>query len=413
MNIHEFQAKELFTRCGIPVHAGKVATTPEQAYQAAQALAVPGRPGTDVSGLQAPSQLDAATSRQFVVKAQVHAGARGKGGGIKLAGDANQVKAFAASILGKRLVTPQTGPEGKPVEKVLIESTSPIAKEYYASIVLDRSAYAPCLIFSKAGGIEIEEVAHREPEKILKEHFCLEKGLSREAAYQAGLKLNADEKIARQFASVFQAMAKLFVTYDCSLIEINPLAVMEKGNVIAIDAKVNIDDNALYRQPEIAGWYDPAQEDPREVEAKKIDLSYVGLEGNIGCIVNGAGLAMATMDIIKYAGGEPANFLDVGGGAGKEKVAAAFKIILQDPNVKAILVNIFGGIMRCDIVAEGILAAVEELESAGIPVKKMPLVVRLEGTNVEKGREILKHSNLNIMSAASFEEAAQKVVAVI
>ena len=391
MNIHEFQAKELFKRYGIPVNKGGVANTPDEAYSIA-------------------GQLTAAGGSELVVKAQVHAGARGKGGGIKLVSAPDQARTFAAKILGKKLVTPQTGPEGKPVEKVLVESTTPIAEEYYASIVLDRSAAAPCLIFSKAGGMEIEEVAHREPEKILKEHFDIEKGLSDEAARKAALKLNSNEKIAGQFAAIFQAMAKLFVACDCSLIEINPLSVMKNGDVIAIDAKINIDDNALYRQQEIAAWYDPAQEDAREVEAKKIDLSYVGLDGNIGCIVNGAGLAMATMDIIKYAGGEPANFLDVGGGAGKEKVAAAFKIILQDANVKAILVNIFGGIMRCDIVAEGILAAVDELESKGLQVKKIPLVVRLEGTNVEKGREILKNSKLNIISAASFEEAAQKVV---
>ncbi len=390
MNIHEFQAKELFKRYGIPFHNGIVARTPDEAYKAAQELYDP--------------------IRQFAVKAQVHAGGRGKGGGIKMTATADEVKAFTAKILGKQLVTPQTGPEGKPVDQVLIESTSEIGEEYYASIVLDRSVYQLCLIVSKQGGMDIEEVAHKEPEKIIKQHFDLEAGLSHDDALKAALKLNTDPKSADTLAKVFQAMAKLFVDCDCSLIEINPLALMKNGRIIAIDAKINIDDNALYRLPEIAGWYDPAQEDPREVEARKIDLSYVGLEGNIGCIVNGAGLAMATMDIIKYAGGEPANFLDVGGGANKEKVTAAFKILLRDTNVKAILVNIFGGIMRCDVVAEGIIAAVQDLEKSGLQINKIPLVVRLEGTNVEKGREILANSKLRIIAAASFEEAARKVV---
>ncbi|MBP9866173.1 MAG: ADP-forming succinate--CoA ligase subunit beta [Candidatus Omnitrophica bacterium] len=392
MNIHEYQAKELFQRYGIPFHKGIVARTPEEAYKAANELYDP--------------------IRQFAVKAMVHAGGRGKGGGIKMTADANEVKAFTAKILGKQLVTPQTGPEGKPVDCVLIESTSEIGIEYYASIVLDRSVYKLCLIVSRQGGMDIEEVAHKEPEKIIKQHFELE-GLTHADALNAALKLNPDPKIADTLANVFQAMAKLFVEQDCSLIEINPLALMKNGRIIAIDAKINLDDNALYRHPETAGWYDPAQEDPREVDARKIDLSYVGLDGNIGCIVNGAGLAMATMDIIKYAGGEAANFLDVGGGANKEKVTAAFKILLRDARVKAILVNIFGGIMRCDVVAEGILAAIEDLEKSGLQVSKIPLVVRLEGTNVEKGREILERSNLKIMTATSFEEAARKVVGAI
>lgn len=393
MNIHEFQAKELFQRYGIPFHKGVVVNTPEAAYQAANELYDP--------------------IRQFAIKAQVHAGGRGKGGGIKMTSDANEVKTFTAKILGKQLVTPQTGPEGKPVDCVLIESTSEIDIEYYASIVLDRSNYKLCLIVSRQGGMDIEEVARLEPDKIIKQHFELEDGLLEKDALQAALKLNSDPALAAELARVFQAMAKLFVEQDCSLIEVNPLALMKNGRIIAIDAKINLDDNALYRHPETAAWYDPAQEDPREVDARKIELSYVGLDGNIGCIVNGAGLAMATMDIIKYAGGEPANFLDVGGGANKEKVTAAFKILLRDQKVKAILVNIFGGIMRCDVVAEGILAAIQDLEKSGLEISKIPLVVRLEGTNVEKGREILEKSNLKIMTAASFEEAAHKVVGAI
>lgn len=393
MNIHEYQAKELFQRYGIPFHKGIVVDSPEAAYQAANELYDP--------------------IRQFAVKAQVHAGGRGKGGGIKMVADADAVKAFTAKILGMQLVTPQTGPEGKPVDRVLIESTSEIGEEYYASIVLDRSVYKLCLIVSRQGGMDIEEVARVEPEKIIKQHFELAEGLTQKDAYQAALKLNSAPKLAEELARVFQAMAKLFVEQDCSLIEVNPLALMKNGRIIAIDAKINLDDNALYRHPETAAWYDPAQEDPREVDARKIELSYVGLDGNIGCIVNGAGLAMATMDIIKYAGGEPANFLDIGGGADKEKVTAAFKILLRDPKVKAILVNIFGGIMRCDVVAEGILAAIDDLEKSGLQVSKIPLVVRLEGTNVEKGREILEKSNLKIMTATSFEEAARKVVGAI
>ncbi|OGW72473.1 MAG: succinate--CoA ligase subunit beta [Omnitrophica bacterium GWA2_52_12] len=393
MNIHEFQAKELFKRYQIPVNTGVVARTSQEARAAAEKVATPGS--------------------NFVVKAQVHAGGRGKGGGIKLVNTPEEAAAAAEKILKKNLVTPQTGPEGKPVHQVLVEATTEIAREYYASIVLDRSACNPCFIISKAGGMEIEEVAAREPEKILKQHFPAETGFDAEAALAMAQKLDSDPKIAVELAQIFQAMARLFLECDVSLVEINPLAVMKSGAVIAIDAKVNIDDNALFRHPDIAAWYDPSQEDSREVEARKIDLSYVGLDGNIGCIVNGAGLAMATMDIIKYAGGEPANFLDVGGGAGKEKVAAAFKIILRDPRVKAILVNIFGGIMRCDVVAEGILAAVTELEAAGVAIRSLPLVVRLEGTNVEKGREILDKSDLKVITASGFKEAAEKVVGAI
>ncbi len=391
MNIHEYQAKEIFSRYGIPGHERFVASSPEEAFQGAQQRVN-----------QGPF---------FIVKAQVHAGARGKAGGIKVARSPEEVRDRAAAMLGTRLVTHQTGAEGKPIDKVLIELTEEITKEYYASVVLDRSLAKPCLIVSEAGGMNIEEVAVQDPSKILKTYFSVENGLDEETARRTAARLVMDSSKVEAFASIFQAMAKLFIELDCSLVEINPLAIMKSGSVIAIDAKINFDENAAFRHPDIEQLFDPRQEDPRELEAKKFNLSYVGLTGNIGCIVNGAGLAMATMDIIKHAGGEPANFLDVGGGASKEKVAAAFKIILADPNVRAVLVNIFGGIMRCDIVAEGILNAVKEINPEGNALPgNIPLVVRLEGTNVEQGKAMLEQSGLKIIPASTFEDAANKVV---
>ena len=394
MNIHESEAKDIFSRYGIPVHPRCVARTAEDASNNARKIGDPGS--------------------HFVVKAQIHAGARGKAGGVKMAKTPEEVSQHAAAMLGTHLVTVQTGPEGKPVDSVLIEATHPIQKEYYASVVLDRSMAQPCLIVSESGGINIEEVAAKDPSKILKVHFPVERGLDPADAKRVAGRLVSDAAHAEAFADIFIGVAKLFIELDCSLVEINPLAVMSNGEVIAIDAKINFDENALFRHPEIAALRDPRQEDARENEAKKYDLSYVGLSGNIGCIVNGAGLAMATMDIIKHAGGEPANFLDVGGGANKEKVAAAFKIILEDENVKAILVNIFGGIMRCDIVAEGILNAVKEVNPKGNALpRNIPLVIRLEGTNVEEGKKILEKSGLQIIGASGFEDAAQKVVAAV
>lgn len=387
LSIHEYQAKEIFRRYQIPINECYPASTPEEALEAAKKLAI-SKPGFD-----------------FAIKAQVHAGGRGKGGGIKIVKTPEEVPPLVKAMLGKKLITPQTGPEGKLVSKVLIEATSPIAQEYYTSVVLDRASELPCLIVSAAGGMDIEQVAHQFPDKIVKKHFSLENGLTASEAEDVAKRLVPDAGQAKVFGKALEAMAKIFLDLDAELVEVNPLALMKNGTVIAIDAKINFDENALFRHPEAAAMRDPSQEDPREVEAKKFDLSYVGLDGNIGCIVNGAGLAMATMDIIKYAGGEAANFLDVGGGAGKEKVAAAFKIILTDPKVQAILVNIFGGIMRCDVVAEGIIAAVNEV---GVHV---PIVVRLEGTNVKEGKEILKKSALNIISANTFAEAAEKVVA--
>ncbi len=392
MNIHENQAKDIFEKYGIPVHPRLVASSGDEVLEKAKDFT--------------SSDLD-----YFVIKAMVHAGARGKAGGVKISKNLHEIKKFADGMIGKNLVTIQTGSEGKPVDKVLVELTSEIEKEYYTSVVLDRSAGQPCLIVSESGGMNIEEVAEKDPSKILKTHFSIEKGLSDEAANEIADQLVGKPEQAAVFSKIFKALGKIFVDLDCSLIEINPLSTMKNGDVIAIDAKINFDDNALYKHPEVAALHDPRQDDPRELEASKYGLSYVGLEGNIGCVVNGAGLAMATMDIIKFCGGEPANFLDVGGGADEKKVAAAFKIILQDPNVKAILVNIFGGIMRCDVVAEGILKAVKELnpEGASLP-RNIALVVRLEGTNVEQGKKLLEESGLKLIAASELEDAARKVV---
>lgn len=387
MNIHEYQAKEIFRRYGIPLNEGRVCRTPEEVFEAGQSLLKPGL--------------------RLAVKAQVHAGARGKAGGVKILDSAEKARDFARSLLGKNLVTFQTGPEGKPVDCLLVEATSQIQKEYYVGAVLDRSAARPCLILSESGGMEIEEIAKEHPSQIIKFHFSPHTGLDVADAEKIARQTHLPDPAQKTFARILTAVAKLFLDLDASLVEINPLGLMVTGELTAIDAKISFDDNALFRHPEVAKCYDSRQEDAREIEARKFDLSYVGLDGNIGCIVNGAGLAMATMDIIKYAGGEPANFLDVGGGASAEKVAAAFKIILQDSKVKSILVNIFGGIMRCDVVAQGIVEAIKEV---GLNV---PLVVRLEGTNVEQGKAILSRAGVNLISADSFAEAAEKVVATL
>ncbi len=394
MNLHEYQAKEIFRRYGLPVPPGKVVRSADEAAEACHALG----------------------GEKFVVKAQIHAGGRGKAGGVKLVDGKEAVRAGARELIGRSLRTHQTGPSGQPVNVVLIESRSEIVKEYYTAIVLDRSQEKPCLLFSGMGGVDIEEVAQKRPEAIHKRTFSASTGLSREVARSileesttemcsSHTSLSASDK--EKLTDILVGLAKVFLETDASLVEVNPLGYMRAGNWQIVDAKVRLDDNGLERHPELAALRDPGQEDPREVEAKKFDLSYVGLEGNIGCMVNGAGLAMATMDLIKLAGGEPANFLDVGGGASKEKVTAAFKIILTDPKVRAILVNIFGGIMRCDVIAEGILAAVKEIQL------KVPLVVRLEGTKVNEGKEILKKSAIDIISAASLEEAAEKAVSCV
>ncbi|MEX0998632.1 MAG: ADP-forming succinate--CoA ligase subunit beta [Thermodesulfobacteriota bacterium] len=382
MNIHEYQAKELLSQYGVAVPMGKVASHEDEAEQIAKDLNV----------------------EKFVVKAQIHAGGRGKGGGVKIANMLEEVKRLASEILGMNLVTHQTGPEGKLVKKVLVEEASNIATELYLGMVIDRAAEKIVIMASQEGGMEIEEVAKTNPEKILKEYVDPTVGLlpyqCRKIAYFLGLKGKTVNKAVKFILGLYQA----FTEKDCSLAEINPLIVTHDGDVYALDAKMNFDDNALFRHPDIEKLHDPNEEDPTELEAKKWGISYVKLDGNIGCLVNGAGLAMSTMDIIKHHGGEPANFLDVGGGATADQVLQALKMILSDPNVKAIFINIFGGIMKCDTIAEGVISAAKEV---GIEV---PLIVRLEGTNVELGRKLLSESGLNIITGSDMREAAAKAV---
>ncbi len=382
MNIHEYQAKEILRKYGVAVLRGKVATTSEEAEAAARELG---------GGL-------------CVVKAQIHAGGRGKAGGVKLAKDPQAVREYAAAMLGKKLVTHQTGPEGKEVQKVFIEQGCDIAKEYYLGMVIDRATFRVTLMASSEGGVEIEEVAARSPEKILRAAIDPAAGFAdfqgRKLAYGLGLPKDSVNKAV----SFMRALYRAFIESDASLVEINPLVLTKAGDLIALDAKMGFDDNALFRHPDVRAMRDVTEENPKEVEASKFDLSYIALDGNIGCMVNGAGLAMATMDIIKHYGAEPANFLDVGGGATTEKVTEAFKIILSDKNVKAVLVNIFGGIMRCDVVATGVVEAAKQVKLA------VPLVVRLEGTNVELGKKILSESGLNIIAANDLADAAKKAV---
>lgn len=382
MNIHEYQAKELLLKYGVAVPMGKVALHEDEAEQIAKNLSV----------------------EKFIVKAQIHAGGRGKGGGVKLANVLEDVKRLASEILGMTLVTPQTGPEGKLVSKVLVEEASNIATELYLGMVIDRATENIVIMASQEGGMEIEEVARTNPEKILKQYIDPTIGLlpfqCRKIAYFLGLKGKTVNKAVKLILGLYNA----FIDNDCSLLEINPLIITNDGAVLALDAKMNFDDNALFRHPDIEKMHDPAEEDPTELEAKKWGISFVKLEGNIGCLVNGAGLAMSTMDIIKHHGAEPANFLDVGGGATAEQVLQALKMILRDPNVKAIFINIFGGIMKCDTIAEGVISAAKEV---GIEV---PLIVRLEGTNVELGRKLLSESGLNIITGGDMREAAAKAV---
>jgi succinyl-CoA synthetase beta subunit len=385
MNIHEYQAKEVLRKYGVATLKGIVANTPDEAVKAAQEI------GGNI----------------WVVKAQIHAGGRGKGGGVKLAKSIDEVKTLASQIIGMNLVTHQTGPEGKQVNKVLIEQGCNIQKEYYVAALVDRATGRVAMMGSSEGGMDIEEVAAHNPDAIKKIDVDPVLGLglfqARHLAYEIGIPA-ANVNKAAQF---LMALYKAFVETDCSIAEINPLVLTKEGDVLALDAKMNFDSNALYRHKDIIEMRDLTEEDPTEIEASKYDLAFIKLDGNIGCLVNGAGLAMSTMDIIKLAGGSPANFLDVGGGANKEKVTAAFKIILKDPNVKGILVNIFGGIMKCDIIAEGVIAASKEV---GL---KVPLVVRLQGTNVELGKKILAESGLNIIPADTLTDAAQKIVGAI
>ncbi|GHD59555.1 succinate--CoA ligase [ADP-forming] subunit beta [Thalassobaculum fulvum] len=382
MNIHEYQAKALLAKFGVAVPRGGVAFTPDEAVKAAEQLGGP----------------------VWVVKAQIHAGGRGKGGGVKVVKSLDAVKAEAERMLGMTLVTHQTGPEGKEVKRLYVEDGCDIARELYLSLLVDRGTGRVTVIASTEGGMDIEEVAAHTPEKILTVPIDPVTGMSGHYARRIAFGLGLEGKQVSAAVKFLTALYKSFVDLDASLMEINPLVVTGAGDVMALDAKMNFDDNALFRHPDIAELRDEDEEDPAELEAGKYELNYVKLDGNIGCMVNGAGLAMATMDIIKLVGGEPANFLDVGGGATKERVTAAFKIILSDKNVEGILVNIFGGIMRCDVIAEGVVAAAREVSL------HVPLVVRLEGTNVELGKQILADSGLPIVSADNLGDAAEKIV---
>jgi succinyl-CoA synthetase beta subunit len=383
MKIHEYQAKQILAKYGVPVPAG------EAVFQASDAKAVAERLGGGT----------------VVVKAQIHAGGRGKGGGVKLAANAGEAEKVAHQIHGMNLVTHQTGPEGRKVSRLLIEQGLPIARELYLGIVLDRAAGRPVIMASQDGGMEIEAVAEKTPERIHKEYVNPATGLipfqGRKLAFALGLQGDQIAKFGKMMASLYAA----FIGTDASLLEINPLIVTKAGDLLALDAKMNFDDSAVGRHPELKELRDLDEEDPLEIEASKFSLNYIRLDGTIGCMVNGAGLAMATMDIIKLAGGEPANFLDVGGGANKEQIRNAFKILMSDKNVRAVLINIFGGILRCDILAQGVIAAVQEL---GV---RVPIVIRMEGTNVEEGKRLLRESGLNFTTANSMGEAASRVVA--
>ncbi|HET9916837.1 MAG TPA: ADP-forming succinate--CoA ligase subunit beta [Candidatus Binatia bacterium] len=382
MNIHEFQAKEILKRFGVVVPRSIVAATAEEAKKAAQEL------GGGVC----------------VVKAQIHAGGRGKGGGVKVVKSPDEAAARAGEMLGKNLVTHQTGPEGRRVRRVLVEQGLNIARELYLAMVLDRAQSRVTVICSSEGGVEIEEVAEKHPEKILKETIDPVVGLAPYQCRRVAFALAIPAELIGKFVGVMQGLYRAFDECDAALAEINPLILTKEGQVLALDAKMNFDSNAFFRQKDIVALRDTDEEDPREVEASKFDLSYISLDGNIACMVNGAGLAMATMDIIKFYGGEPANFLDVGGGADKAKVANAFRILLADDRVRGVLINIFGGIMRCDILAQGVVDAARELSV------KVPLVVRMQGTNVEQGRTILADSGLTIITAETMAEAAEKIV---
>src|SRR4051812_21362793 len=390
MNIHEYQAKELLQKFGVATPPGKAAGSPAEAERAAK----------DLGG------------GELVVKAQIHAGGRGKGtftngfkGGVHLCKSAEEARDFAWKMLGQTLVTHQTGPSGKLVNTVLVAKSVNIAREIYFAILLDRATGGPLVVASTEGGVEIESVAAKSPEKIMREEIDPLGGFGAYQARKLAKQLQFEPGQIKAAAKLFDGLFRTFIGLDCSMVEVNPLVVTKKGEVLALDAKFNFDDNALYRHPEVAAMRDTAEEDPREVEASKYGLNYIGLDGNIACLVNGAGLAMATMDIIKFYGGEPANFLDVGGGATEEQVTEAFKILVADKNVRAILVNIFGGIMKCDVIAQGIINAVKAVK---LPV---PLVVRLEGTNVAAGKKIIAESGLPVTTADDLGDAAQKAVA--
>ena len=382
MKIHEYQAKAILARHGVPVPRGEVAATAAEAGDIARRLG-----GT------------------VVVKAQIHAGGRGKGGGVRLATSSDEAERLAQDILGMRLVTHQTGPEGRVVLRVLVEEGLQVARELYLGLVIDRSAGRPVMMASPSGGVEIEQVAARTPELIFKEYVNPAVGLLEFQTKKLGFRLGLDGAQVRKATPLMMAVYEAFVATDASLVEINPLVVTAAGHLLALDAKMSVDDNALARHPDVRELRDLSEEDPLEIEASKYSLNYIRLDGTIGCMVNGAGLAMATMDIIKLAGGEPANFLDVGGGANADQIRNAFKILMSDDNVRAVLINIFGGILRCDVLAEGVVSAVRELDV------RVPIVVRMEGTNVETGKRMLAASGLNFTTADTMDEAAAKVVA--
>jgi succinyl-CoA synthetase beta subunit len=390
MNIHEYQAKELLKRFDVATTRGKVASTLDEAEQIVRELG-------DV---------------EIVIKAQIHAGGRGKGvfnngfkGGVHVLKTPEEIREVAAKMLGQVLVTHQTGSGGRAVNKVLVAESAEIAREIYFAILLDRATAVPLIVASTEGGVEIETVAAKSPEQIIREAIDPLAGLQPFQTRKLAKQLGFDSSQLKSVSKLFEGLYRTFIAFDCSMVEVNPLVVTAKGDVLALDAKFNFDDNALYRHPEIAAMRDVAEEDPREVEASKHGLNYIGLDGNIACLVNGAGLAMATMDIIKFYGGEPANFLDVGGGAKEEQVTEAFKILIADKKVKAILVNIFGGIMKCDVIAQGIVNAAKTVKLS------VPLVVRLEGTNVERGKQLLKESDVALIAADDLADAAQKAVA--
>jgi succinyl-CoA synthetase beta subunit len=382
MKIHEYQAKEIFRRYGVPTPRGEMVTTPEQARVVAEKLATP----------------------VVVVKAQIHAGGRGKGGGVKLARSADEAQQLASKILGMTLITPQTGPGGRLVKRLLIEEGLDIKRELYLSILIDRAVEAPVIMASTAGGMEIEEVAHSNPEKILRQTIPPAVGLQGYQVRKLAFGLGLSAEMIPVATSFLQSLYRAFVETDASLVEINPLIVTGDGRLIALDAKVNFDDNALYRHKDLAELRDLDEEDPLEVEASKFKLNYIKLDGTVGCMVNGAGLAMATMDIIKLAGGSPANFLDVGGGASADQVKNAFKILMSDPEVRGVFINVFGGILRCDVLATGVVNAARDL---GL---KLPVVIRMEGTNVEQGRTILRESGLNFTIGENMKDGAEKIV---
>ena len=385
MNIHEFQAKQILARFGAPVPKGQPASTPDEAADAFRALGQP----------------------RAVVKAQIHAGGRGKAGGVKLLSSAQEAKDFVAKLLGKTLVTHQTGPQGRVVRRVYVEEASEVARELYLGMLVDRKAGMVSVIASTEGGMDIEEVAAKTPEKLVTEPLNPLLGVSPFLGRKIAFTLGLQDKQVNQFAALLVSIYKAFLETDASLVEINPLVVTKDGRVLCLDAKMSFDDNGLFRHPDIRELRDPNEEDPDETEAAKYDLSYVHLDGNIGCMVNGAGLAMATMDIVKVFGAEPANFLDVGGGANTEKVAAAFRILLSDQRVKGVLINIFGGIMRCDVLAQGVVEAARQVNL------KVPLVVRMEGTNVEQGKKILAESGIKVIPASDMADAARRITQAI